>query len=85
MAAQGMPPRDVLLAATSRAAELLRLDDQLGTLEPGKRADVVVLDGDPLDMHALSERVRAVYMDGVCVAGGLGRRPSELAEELTGP
>jgi imidazolonepropionase-like amidohydrolase len=73
MAAQGMPPGEVLLAATTRAAELLRLDDELGTLEPGKRADLVVVDGDPLDFRALAERVRAVYMDGVRVVGVHGR------------
>ena len=69
MAAQGMPSHDVLLAATARAAELLRLDGELGTLERGKRADLVVVSGDALDMRGLAERVHAVYMDGVCVAG----------------
>jgi imidazolonepropionase-like amidohydrolase len=42
-----------------------------GILQPGKRADVVVADGDPADLTGLGERVRAVYEDGVLVAGGL--------------
>jgi imidazolonepropionase-like amidohydrolase len=73
MAERGMPAHDVLLASTARAAELLRLDNELGTLEPGKCADLVVVSGDPMDMRALSERVEAVYMDGACVGGGRGR------------
>jgi imidazolonepropionase-like amidohydrolase len=69
MAEHGMAPADVLVATTSAAARLLRLDCELGTLEPGKRADVLVVDGDPLDFRTLSARVRAVYMDGARVAG----------------
>jgi imidazolonepropionase-like amidohydrolase len=69
MASGGMRPSDVLVAATARAAELLRVEHELGTLEPGKCADVVVVDGDPLDLRAIGQRVRAVYMDGECVAG----------------
>ena len=41
------------------------LQDELGTLEPGKRADLVVVDGDPLEVGTLAERVTAVYKDGV--------------------
>ncbi len=64
----GMPPADVLRATTSVAAELMGLEDELGTLEVGKRADVVVIDGDPLELATLRERVTAVYRDGVRVA-----------------
>jgi imidazolonepropionase-like amidohydrolase len=45
------------------------LEDELGTLEAGKRADVVVVDGDPFDFESLDEHVEAVYKDGVRVAG----------------
>ncbi len=69
MAEHGYTPQQALVAATSSAAELMGLDDQLGTLEPGKRADVVVLEGDPFDFEKLPERVRAVYKDGVRVVG----------------
>ena len=58
LAEVGMAPLDVLAAATSSAAALLGVDEQLGTLEPGKRADLVVVDGDPLDVTTLGERVR---------------------------
>ena len=65
----GMSPAQVLAAATSSAAELLGVGDELGTLEAGKRADVVVVDGDPYHFATLAERVGAVYMDGRRVIG----------------
>jgi imidazolonepropionase len=40
-----MTPLDALTAATANPAWVLGLDDRLGTLEPGKRADLVLLDG----------------------------------------
>ena len=68
MAEGGMSPAEVLRATTSVAAELLGVADELGTLERGKRADVVVVDGDPFDFPSLRERISAVYRDGVKVA-----------------
>jgi imidazolonepropionase-like amidohydrolase len=43
----GMTPAAALQAATVNAAALLRLDKEIGTLEPGKAADIVAVDGDP--------------------------------------
>jgi imidazolonepropionase-like amidohydrolase len=53
-----------LKAATSEAARLLRLDDDRGRVEPGLRADVVLLDGPDLDVTDLPGRIRAVWHDG---------------------
>ena len=64
----GMSPQQALIATTSSAAELMGLDEELGTLEPGKRADLVLLDGDALEVATLRERVRQVWKDGVLVA-----------------
>jgi imidazolonepropionase-like amidohydrolase len=64
MADGGMEPIDVLVSSTSRAAELMGLQEELGTIEPGKRADLVVVAGDPTDLVNLSDRVTAVYKDG---------------------
>ena len=64
----GMSPQQALIATTSSAAELMGLDGELGTLEPGKRADLVLLDGDALEVATLRERVRQVWKDGVPVA-----------------
>ncbi|HXC16821.1 MAG TPA: amidohydrolase family protein [Holophagaceae bacterium] len=44
----GMTPAQALQTATVNAAALLRLDKEIGTLEPGKAADIVAVDGDPL-------------------------------------
>jgi imidazolonepropionase-like amidohydrolase len=53
-----------LKAATSEAARLLRLDDDRGRVEPGLRADLVLLDGTDLDVTDLPGRIRAVWHDG---------------------
>ena len=45
----GIPPLDVLRIATQQAAEAVGADDHLGTLEPGKLADIVLLDANPLE------------------------------------
>ncbi|HVA30102.1 MAG TPA: amidohydrolase family protein [Gaiellaceae bacterium] len=60
----GMSPTDVLVATAKTAAELMGLDRELGTIEPGKRADLVVVAGDALDFSDLSGRIERVYQDG---------------------
>lgn len=63
----GMTPMQIIVAATQNAARVCNLGDVLGTLEPGKVADVLVLDGDPLqDLGALT-RVRVVIHNGVLI------------------
>jgi imidazolonepropionase-like amidohydrolase len=64
----GMTPMQAIVATTRSAAELMGLESELGTLEPGKRADLVIVDGDPLEVAALADRVAEVYQDGVKVA-----------------
>ncbi len=59
--AQGVAPEEVLKAITCNAAKILGVDDRLGTIEPGKQADLVVFAGDPLDP---SVRVRLVISKG---------------------
>jgi imidazolonepropionase-like amidohydrolase len=68
MADGGMSPEDVLVATTRTAAELMGLGRELGTIEPGKRADLVVVSGDPLDFRDLAARIERVYQDGRLVA-----------------
>ena len=67
MASNGLAPKQALLAATSSAAELMGLEGELGTLEAGKRADVVLVDGDPLEFATLRDRIEQVWKDGVRV------------------
>jgi len=67
MADAGLGPARALHASTLSAAALLRLDDELGSIEPGKRADVVAVTGDPLDLDDYASRVERVWKDGVLV------------------
>jgi imidazolonepropionase-like amidohydrolase len=53
----GMTPLDALRAATLNGAELLGKSDEIGTLEPGKFADLVAVDGDPLADITVMEKV----------------------------
>ena len=69
MAAGGMTPAQVLAATTSSAAELLGIAEETGTVVPGKRADLVVVAGDPLDLASLKQNIRAVYVAGRRVRG----------------
>ena len=64
----GMSPMEVLVAATRGNAEALGLSHDLGTLTPGKIADVVLLEANPLDDIANSRRVALVIQAGEIVA-----------------
>jgi len=61
----GVAPRDALLAATRGGAEACRVLAETGTLEPGKRADLIGLDGDPLADIAALRQVSFVMKDGI--------------------
>jgi imidazolonepropionase-like amidohydrolase len=63
----GMPPMDALLAATRNVAAAYKVDKDLGTLEPGKVADLLILDSDPLASAANYRSIRLVIKDGVVV------------------
>jgi imidazolonepropionase-like amidohydrolase len=67
MAGCGMTPEAVLHAATLSAAELMGVDGDLGSLEAGKKADLLLIDGSALEITGIAERVRSVYQDGVLV------------------
>jgi imidazolonepropionase-like amidohydrolase len=64
MVKHGMTPTQALEAATVNAADLLGLSDDVGTLEPGKRADLIAVDGDPLADVTVLKRVPFVMKDG---------------------
>jgi imidazolonepropionase-like amidohydrolase len=61
----GMKPIDALKSGTSRDADLVGLADKLGTLEPGKIADVVAVPGNPLENIRQTEHVLFVMKEGV--------------------
>jgi imidazolonepropionase-like amidohydrolase len=60
----GMSPRAVLVSATTGAAELLGLSHEVGTLDPGKSADLVAVDGDPLTDPTTLTKVGYVMITG---------------------
>jgi imidazolonepropionase-like amidohydrolase len=69
------PPIDVIRAATINAAALFRRTGELGVVAPGARADLLVVDGDPLrDLAVLRDparNLRAILKDGVFVRNDL--------------
>ncbi len=73
----GMTPMHAIQTATKNAAHALRLEDSLGTIEPGKLADIVAVNGDPLeDIRVIQERdnIALVLKEGrVCVDRRPGR------------
>jgi imidazolonepropionase-like amidohydrolase len=78
----GIPNASVLKAATINGARALKVDDQLGSIEPGKLADLVIVQGNPLQDIKAARNVRMVIKDGVAYD------PEELlqsAEGMIGP
>ena len=69
MVEAGMPANEALQAATVRAAEVLRMSDDIGSLDVGKRADLVIVPGDPLQDITTMQQVGAVMKDGSWVSG----------------
>ena len=60
----GLTPMQAILASTKWSAEMLHKEKDLGTVEPGKLADVIVVDGDPLTDRRAISRVQTVILDG---------------------
>lgn len=71
----GLSPMAAIVAGTSAAARLCGVGDELGTIEPGKRADLVVVDGDPLaDITVLSDPTNVVLV----------LKDGQVAKDMTG-
>jgi len=64
MVGYGMPPMKVIQSATIVAAQLLGWENELGTIQPGKFADIVAVQGDPLRDITVLEEVKFVMKDG---------------------
>ncbi len=69
----GLSPMDAIKGGTIWAAELLDLDAEIGTVEPGKLADIVAIDGDPLRDVTLLENAVGLVMKSGAVVSGAGR------------
>ena len=90
----GIPEAAVLKFATINAARALKVDDELGTIEAGKIADLVILEGNPLEDIRNTRHVRMVFKDGVSydadellnsVKGKIGPAGSEELEAFKAP
>jgi imidazolonepropionase-like amidohydrolase len=64
MVAAGMSAPEALTAATGTAADALGWADRIGSLEPGKMADLLVVDGNPMQDICALKNVRRVWLDG---------------------
>lgn len=64
MVEAGMPAAEALLTATKHASELMKINDILGSITKGKIADIIAVDGDPLDDISTMENVKFVMKEG---------------------
>src|SRR5215470_12016525 len=73
----GMTPLQALQAATINGAELLKWSDRIGTIEPGKLADIIAIDGNPIqDINAI-EKVVFVMKDGAVFKNDLASKTNQ--------
>ncbi|MFM7842302.1 MAG: amidohydrolase family protein, partial [Nitrospira sp.] len=76
MVALGMTPMEAIIASTASAAALIGVADQVGTIEPGKLADLILVKGNPLStITLLQDRkgLAGVMQNGRFVAGPLSK------------
>ena len=76
MVSLGMSPMHAIQSATSIAAELLRLEGEIGAVKPGLHADLIAVQGNPLDDIGLLKDVRFVMKGGIIVKTP---KPAEMA------
>lgn len=81
---RGMSETDAIRTATINAARMLGIDDELGTIEPGKNADIIATAGSPLDDIAELMHVRFVMRNGVVYRLDGGRAAAVKALDAEG-
>jgi len=72
MSKLGMSDDQVLRSSTSVAADLLGVSEDLGSIETGKLADLVIWEGSGLDVRDMRSRIRTIIQNGTVVAGRAG-------------
>jgi imidazolonepropionase-like amidohydrolase len=70
MVQAGLTPLQAISVATKNGAQLLRVEDQYGTLEPAKKANFIVLEKDPSQDIRNTQTIRAVWKNGAIVRDG---------------
>ncbi len=73
---RGLTPAEAIRAATATAAELLTWQDRVGAIEPGKYADLIAVQGDPLTDITILRQVKFVMKAGIPIVDGLHTPPS---------
>ncbi len=73
MVEYGMTPLEAIRSATTRAAELLRMEKQIGSIAPGRYADIIAVQGDPLQNIEAIKKVVFVMKGGQVYVGQVGR------------
>jgi imidazolonepropionase-like amidohydrolase len=73
MTRAGMTPMQIIVAATQNAAHVLSMEDELGTLEAGKLADVLIVDGNPLEELQALTGIQMVIHNGVVIRDEMRR------------
>ena len=81
MVGLGMQPIDALRSGTSNDADLLGIGQAVGTLEKGKRADIVAMPGDPTADITATERVSFVMKDGKIIRNGPATPPTAAVQD----
>ena len=81
MVGLGMQPIDALRSGTSNDADLLGIAQAVGTLEKGKRADIVAMPGDPTADITATERVSFVMKDGKIIRNGPATPPTAAVQD----
>src|SRR5438477_6270587 len=77
----GMTPLQALQAATMNGAALLNWSDSIGTIEPGKFADIIALDGDPIQNINVIEKIVFVMKEGMTFKNDLAPKPAPGMEK----
>ena len=67
MESAGLTPMQVVVASTKNGAHVCNMDDEIGTLEEGKLADIIIVAGNPLEDLSLMGEVSCVIKDGVVI------------------
>jgi len=79
----GMTPMDAIVSATKYGGQIMGMEDQIGTIEVGKLADILVVDGDPLeDISVLQkhDKLNVIMKDGQYIVNTL-----EVSHSLQNP